>query len=269
MGIEIDTDNVEIVITDDAGCKPAQYQEFLEILSKEKAETVSPHRPIDHVMNRKTNYTIPFTRIYNLSEFTLETPKVYIEKYLGNCFIQRSPSSAAVPRPFENAKDRGLQLSVNYRPLNLGTVKNRYPLSLISELISQVREAWIFSKLDLQNASHLIRIRERNVFTTALQSSYGQFRCWVMPFGLTNAPEMFQAYMEDCLWPHDDDLSACYLQVILIYSTNQREHKYNFRKVLQCLQNFGLYSKTVRCQFRVREVGFLGFVNNLEGIAME
>jgi hypothetical protein len=132
-----------------------------------------------------------------------------------------------------------------------------------------VREARIFTKLDLRNAYHLIRIKEGDEFKTAFQTSYGQFEYQVMPFELTNAPATFQACIDDCLRPYIDDFTMCFLDDILIYSTNEKEHEDHVRKVLQRLPEFGLYCKAEKCQFGVREVGYLGFVINSDGIGME
>jgi len=269
MRIGIDIDNVEMVTTDDVGRIPAQYQEFVEVFSKKKAETLPLHRQIDHAIDLEPNYKLPYSRIYNLSEFELKTLKTYIETNLANSFIQRSSSSAAVSIQFEKKKDGGLRLCVDYRALNLSTVKNRYPLPLISELLDRVREARILTKLDLRNAYHLIRVKEGNEFKTAFRTRCGQFKYRVMPFGLTNAPATFQDYIDDCLRPYIDDFTVCYLDDILICSANEQEHEDHVRKVLQYIQEFRLYCKAEKCQFGVRDVSFLGFVINSDGIAME
>jgi len=90
-----------------------------------------------------------------------------------------------------------------------------------------------------------------------------------MPFGMTNAPATFQAYIDDWLRPHIDDFAVCYLDDILIYSTNEEEHEEQVRKVLERLRQFGLYGKAGKCRFGVSEVGFLGFVISPDGIGME
>jgi len=90
-----------------------------------------------------------------------------------------------------------------------------------------------------------------------------------MLFGLTSAPATFQAYIDDCLRPYIDDFHVCYLDNILIYATNEREHEDHVWKVLQKLQGFGLYCKAEKCQFGVSEVGFLGFIINSDGIGMK
>jgi hypothetical protein len=123
--------------------------------------------------------------------------------------------------------------------------------------------------MDLRNAYHHIRIKEGDEFKTAFRTRCGQFEYQGMPFGLKNPPATFQAYIDDWLRPYIDDFTVCYLDDILIYSTNEKEHEDHIGKVLQRLQELGLYCKAEKCQFGVPEVGFVGFVINLYGIGME
>ena len=160
-------------------------------------------------------------------------------------------------------------MCVDYRALNLGKVKNRYTLPLISELLNRVREARIIAKLDLRNAYPPIQIKEGDEFKTAFRTRYGQLEFKVMPLKVANAPATFQAYIDDCLWPYIDDFTVCYLDDILIYSANEKEHEDYVRKVLQHLQEFRLYCQAEKCQFGVQEVGFLGFVINSDGIGID
>jgi hypothetical protein len=150
---------MERISTDDGGFIPAVYSEFVDVFSKAKEETLAPHRSIDHAIDLEPGFKLPCGRIYNLSEFELRTLKAYIEMNLANGFIQRSSSSAAAPILFAKKKDGGLRLCVDYQVLNSGTIKNRYPLPLISEMLDRRRGARIFTKLDLRNAYHLIRIK--------------------------------------------------------------------------------------------------------------
>jgi hypothetical protein len=117
----------------------------VDVLGKTKAETLAPHRPIDHAIDLEPGFKIPYRRIYNLSEVKLRTVKAYIKTNLSNGFIQRPLSSAAAPILFANKKDGGLRLWVDYRALNSATVKNRYPLPLISEMLDRMPGARIFT----------------------------------------------------------------------------------------------------------------------------
>jgi len=255
--IGTDIDNVEMVSTDDGGRIPAQYPEFVEIFSTKQAETPPPQRQIDHLIDLEPDYKPQYGRIYIPSEFELKTLKAYIETNLANGFIQRSSSSATAPIQFPKKQDRGVQMCVNYRALNLRTVKNAYPLPLISGLLDRVCEARIFTKLDLRNAYPLTRIKEGDDFKTGFRTCYGQFENRVMHFRLTITPATFQAYIDDWLWPYIIDFTVCYLHDILIYSTNENEHKDHARKLLERQQEFGLYCTGEKCQFGVREIGVL------------
>ena len=241
----------------------------MEVFSKTKADTLTPHRSIDHAIDLELGCKIPYGRIYNLSEVELKTLKAYIETNLANGFIQRSSSPAVAPILFVKKKDRGLRLCVDYRALNSATIKNRNPLPLISEMLHRLPGARIFTKFDLPNSYHHIRIEEVDEYTTAFRTWYGQFEHRVMPFSLTNAPATFQSYIDDCLRAYIDDFAVCYIGDTLINSTDEKEHDEQVRKVLEWLREFGLYCKAEKCQFGVSEIGFLGFLINSEWVGME
>ena len=110
----------------------------------------------------------------------------------------------------------------------------------MSKMLDTVREARIFTKLDLHIAYNLNRIKEGDEYKTAFRTLYGQFENRVMTFGLTTALATFQYYINDCLRPYIVDFGVCYLGDILIYSTNEKKHEEHVRKVLQLLREFGL-----------------------------
>lgn len=126
-------------------------------------------------------------------------------------------------------------MCVDYQALNLGTIKNRPPLPLISELLNPVRNAQIITNLDLRNHYHPDRIPEGGEFKTAFQTCSGQFEYRVVPFGLMNAPTILQAYIANCLRPCTDDFTIDYHDDKLIYATNEKECEDHIRKLLQPL----------------------------------
>jgi hypothetical protein len=107
---------------------------------------------------------------------------------------------------------------VDYRRLNKITIKNRYPLPLISEHLDRSRQAKFFTKIDLRGAYNLLRIAEGEEWKTAFRTRYGLFEYLVMPFGLTNAPASFQHLMNHKFRTMLDHYVICYLDDILIYS---------------------------------------------------
>ena len=121
---------------------------------------MAPHRDTDHAIDLKPGTEPPFMRTYNLSSAELKVLEEYIEKALARGWIRESQSSAGAPILFSPKKNGDLRLCVDYYKLNAITVKNRYPLPLISELLDRLSGSVIFSKIDLKDAYHRMRIRE-------------------------------------------------------------------------------------------------------------
>jgi hypothetical protein len=147
---------------------PATYGEFMQDFIKDKAETLLPHWSTDHGIDLEPSSRLLYWLIYNLWHFELRMLNNNIEANLANRFIQRSLSLAAAPILIAKKKYIGLRLCVEYRALNLVTVKDQYTITLISEMLDCVREAKIFTKLTLRGAYNLIRIKEAVEYKTAV-----------------------------------------------------------------------------------------------------
>jgi len=124
-----------------------RYKDYVDVFSKDMAETGAPHWPIDHTIDLESGFISAYGWIYNLSEVELTTLKASIETNLANEFIQRSSSPVAAPILFAKQKDGGLWLCVDYWALNNAAVKNRFPRSLITEMLDRLLGAQIFMKL--------------------------------------------------------------------------------------------------------------------------
>ena len=227
------------------------------------------HRPFDHTIPIEEGKKPPFGPIYSLSETEFKALKDYLEENLKKGFIRPSESPAAAPILFVKKKDGSLRLCVDYRGLNKITIKNRYPLPLIAELLDRLRQAKYYTKIDLRGAYNLLRIAKGEEWKTAFRTRYGLFEYLVMPFGLTNAPATFQHLMNHHFTDMVDKFVICYLDDILIYSNSLEEHKAHIAKVLQRLREAGLYAKAEKCEFHTTEVEFLGFVVAPDGIKMD
>jgi hypothetical protein len=125
--------------------------------------------------------------------------KEFLEENLAKGFIQESKSLAGAPILFALKKDGSLRLCVDYRGLNVITVKNRYLLPLISEIIDRVQGACYFSKINLKNAYYRLRIKVGDEWKTAFKTRYGYYEFLVVLIGLTNSPATFQAYINKAL----------------------------------------------------------------------
>jgi hypothetical protein len=248
---------------------PERYKQFQDVFEKKNADVLPEHRPYDCAIDLQDGAQPPFGPIYNLSQNELTTLREYIDENLAKNFIRHSKSPAGAPILFVKKKDGSLRLCVDYRGLNKVTVKNRYPLPLISGLLDQLGQAKIYTKIDLRGAYNLVRIKEGDEWKTAFRTRYGHFEYNVMPFGLTNAPAIFQHLMNDIFREYLDRFVVCYLDDILIYSKNIEEHEEHVKMVLQKLREKGLYAKLEKCAFHQPKVEFLGYVISSEGLLMD
>jgi hypothetical protein len=249
---------------------PAEFHEFLPLFDKIVADRLPPHRgEYDHKIMLKDGFEPPFGPLYSLSRPELQALKAFLEENLDKHFIRQSSSSASTPVLFAKKGDESLRLVVDYRGLNEGIIKNRYPLPLIRETLMRLSKAQWFTKLDVRGAYNLIRVAEGDKWKTAFRTCYGLFESLVMPFGLTNAPADFQRFIHDVLAPFLDRFTMAFLDDILIYSDSLEEHRDHVRQVLERLSAAGLHLKPEKCEFYRREVKYLGLIAGVDGIKMD
>ena len=187
-------------------------------------------------------------------------PAIYLTDSVNSGIIRPSTSPVGAGFFFVAKKDKTLRPCIDYRGLNLITVKNKYPLPLINSAFELLQEATIFSKLDLRNAYHLVRIREGDEWKTAFNTPLGHFEYLVMPFGLSNAPAVFQAMVNDVLRDFLNCFVFVYLDDILIFSRTMEAHHLHVRQVLQRLLENKLFVKAEKCSFHTESTPFLGFI---------
>ena len=248
---------------------PAPYNEYTDVFSPEKATELPSHGERDHAIALYKGTEPPFSPIYNLSEMELAVLREYLAMNLENGFIHPSTSPAGAPILFIKKKDGDLRLCVDYRGLNKITVKNRYPIPLISESLDKLSRAKIYTKLDIRSAYNLIHIKAGDEWKTAFRTRYGHFEYQVLPFGLSNAPATFQSYINKALAELLDRTCIVYLDDILIFSENEKDHEAHVYEILSHLRQYELYVKLEKCQFSVDTVEFLGYVISRHGITME
>jgi hypothetical protein len=165
--------------------------------------------------------------------------------------------------------DRSLRLYVDYRGLNQITKKNYYPLPLISEAVDRLSGAKFYTKLEIRDAYHRVRVAEGKKWKTAFRTRYGHYEYTVMPFGLANTPAAFQSYINATLRPYLDVFVIAYLDDIVVYSNTVKEHRKHVRTVLEALLKADLYLKLRKCEFNAKEIRFVGFIITPEEVRME
>ena len=191
----------------------------------------------------------------------LQELKVQLQDLLDRGFIRPSTSPWGVLVLFSKKKDKTLRLFIDYRHLNMVTIKNQYPIPRIDDLFDQLRGARVYSKIDLHTGYHQLRVRKADIPKIAFRTRYGHFEFIVMPFELTNAPTAFMDLMHRVFQPSLYQFVVVFVGDILIYSHLQEiysqleeEHKDHLRIVLQALIEHQLYSKFNKCKFWLTKV---------------
>uniref|UniRef100_A0A8C6P7M8 Gypsy retrotransposon integrase-like protein 1 n=3 Tax=Nothobranchius furzeri TaxID=105023 RepID=A0A8C6P7M8_NOTFU len=239
---------------------PPAYHDLRQVFSKDRASSLPPHRPFDCCIELLPGAPLPSSRLYHLSKPERESMEKYIQESLATGLIRPSTSPLGAGFFFVPKKEGTLRPCIDYRELNQITVKNKYPLPLLTSTFEPIQDATIFSRLDLRNAYHLVRIRQGDEWKTAFKTPLGHFEYLVMPFGLTNAPAVFQSLVNSVLGDMLNKYVTVYLDDILIFSKTLEQHVLHVRSVLQRLLENRLYVKAEKCVFHVSTVKFLGFV---------
>jgi hypothetical protein len=149
------------------------------------------------------------------------------------------------------------------------TVKNKYPLPVIDELLDELAGSQWFTSLDLRAGYHQIRMDENDIPKTAFQTHHGHFEYKVMPYGLTGAPATFQGVMNEVLAPSLRKFVLVFIDDILIYSKTLKEHVEHVRQVFQLLQTNQLRVKKSKCAFARKELSYLGHVISGAGVSTD
>jgi hypothetical protein len=192
-----------------------------------------------------------------------------IKELLDQGVIVHSSSAFGSPVLLVKKGDKTWRLVVDYRHLNALTIKGKYPLPVIDELLDELSGSWWFSKLDLKAGYHQIRLAPGEEQKTAFQTHNGHYEFRVMAFGLTGAPATFQHAMNASLAPVLRKFALVFFDDILIYSATYSEHLEHVKAVLDILRRDNWQAKMSKCAFAQKQVAYLGHVISAAGVATD
>lgn len=240
---------------------------FADLFPDDLPPGLPPQRGRDYTIDLEPGHSPPCPHVYRLAPDELDELRSTLQTLVDKKFIQPSTSPFGAPILFVKKKDGSKRMVIDYRALNKITVKNKYPLPLIDELLDVVAGSTIWTSLDLMSGYHQVRVAPEDTHKTAFRTRYGSYEFRVMPFGVTNAPSHFSAMMMDVLRPYLDKFVVVYIDDILIYSKSPAEHAQHVQLVLQRLREAKLYAKLSKCNFFQSKIQFLGYVLTPEGIS--
>jgi hypothetical protein len=163
--------------------------------------------------------------------------KIQLKDLLDKGYIKPSSSPWGCPALFVKKKDEPLRLCVDYRLLNVVTIKNNYPLPHIDILFDQLAGAQVFTKMDLRSGYHQIKIHVEDIPKTSFSMRYGLSEYLVMSFELTNAPTHFMYLMNSIFMEELDKFVVVFIDDILVYSKSMEEHEEHLRVMLPRLRD--------------------------------
>lgn len=235
-------------------------EEFGDVITQKDFQNVPPNKEVQHKIILMENTDPVWRNQYRLGRREQEELQVQIAELLEKKFIKPSVSPYNSPILFVKKKDGSYRLCIDYRALNNRTIKNKFPLPFIEDILDRVSQAKIFSKLDLMSGYHQVQIDPKDRYKTAFSTPHGHYEWVVMPFGLTNAPATFQYLMNNVLREYINNFVTVYLDDILIYSDTIEEHENHIVQVLKELRKNKLVAKQSKCEFFYSQIKFLGYV---------
>ncbi|GJV98670.1 putative reverse transcriptase domain-containing protein [Tanacetum coccineum] len=243
-------------------------RDFLEVFP-EDLSGLSPTRQVEFQIDLMPGAAPVVQAPYRLAPSEMKELSEQLQELSDKGFIRPSSSPWGASVLFVKKKDRSFRMCIDYQELNKLTVKNRYPLPRIDDLFDQLQGSSVYSKIDLRSGYHQLRVCEEDFSKTAFRTRYGHYEFQVMPFGLTNAPALFMDLINRVCKPYLDKFVIIFIDDILIYSKDKKEHEEHLKAILELLKKEELYAKFSKCEFWIPKVQFLGHVIDCQGIHVD
>lgn len=228
-----------------------------------------PRRAYDHTIPLIPGAAPVALRPYRIAPALKTELERQIQDMLASGVIRPSNNPFSSPLLMVKKKDESWRPVIDYRHLNAITVKGKFPIRVIDELLDELGGAGWFTKLDLRSGYHHIRLAPGEEYKTAFQTHLGHYEFLVVSFGLTGGPNTFQFAMNHTLAPGNRKYVIVFFDDILVFSITFKEHLQHLRLVLSMLAKHQWKVKLSKCAFAQRQVGYLGHIISSAGVSTD
>ena len=222
--------------------------------------SLQPTREVDHGIALKEGTEPINVRPYRYAHYQKNEIEKQVQDMLQSGLVRPSTSPFSSPVLLVKKKDGNWRFCTDYRALKVVTVKDRFPIPTMDDMLDEIYGASYFTKLDLRAGYHQVRVKPCDIHKTAFRTHNGHYEYLVMPFGLCNAPSTFQAIMNSIFRHHLQKFILVFFDDILIYSPDWDQHLVHVRQNFEILRQHRFFVKASKCAFGQQELEYLGHI---------